>query len=158
MLVKRALKDAENEIFQFPNTFDYLENTVLIMPVEVDDLTRKLASKFSELLGKKIRAVLSHSLSQPIECDRLIIIPNEARGIFGYPKKSYAKKLDEFSASIDLSPEFDLSISTLPVWAKIPLRIGRDENRAGDAYNIIISGDGVSALASMALKKEKNNI
>ena len=153
-LVRLALGSTKGRELKLPGALNALEKSVILWPAEPDEAAKAIASGIKRALGKKIRAILSFSGEVPFPGIELIRLDKSDIGFLGYPKRSAVRKLEAFGASIDLSPEFELNLSVLPLWADIKLRIGRDSLFAGSAYNIIISGKTGMEIETLLNAKE----
>lgn len=145
-----ALRGSGKNDIRLPEAFRALAETVILWPLEPDETAFDMASESILTLRENIKAIVSFSVKTPFEAVEIIGLDKTSTGPFGYPKKAAARKLDRFTASIDLSPKFGLPLSVLPLWAGIELRIGRDESHAGDAYNIIIPGNTGLSIKAIA--------
>jgi len=135
-----ALRSLDKTSVCFPKILENLRNTVLLWPRNPDDSALKMARIISNGLGDNLACVVSFMSDSPLEAPKRMVINKDSIGFFGYPKRSAAVEIGEYTASIDLSRKFDLPLSVLPVWANIPLRIGRDDTRK-QMYNVIFQGE-----------------
>ncbi len=150
-----ALMSANMPRLEFPGALKLLNKTVVLWPSAPDEATQEMAAEVFEALGDCFKAVVSYSEDVPFENAKLIRLSEDAKGLIGYPKRPAAEKLNYFSASIDLSPRFELPLSIMPVWAGIPLRLGRDSSHAGDAYNLILPGKMGAEIRALLAANER---
>ena len=144
------------DVSRFPDLFANIERTVVIWPRDPDESTVAMAKGIYEVMGDRIAGGVSFKKAPPIKRGETIVLGDRDIGLFGRPKRASAKRLSGFTASIDLSPDFDLPISALPAMAGIGLRIGRDRSRIGSAYNLIVSG-GMGKTLKEILEFERKN-
>ena len=153
---KWALRGTKGSIFSFPEELNNIDNTIILWPSIPDEAAFRMASEIKKALGERLKAVVGYGGSNPIDGVKYIELSEENVGILGVPKRSIVGKIAGYNASIDLSPEFELRLSILPIKAEIRLRIGRDATRAGKLYNIIFKGDtGTEILSLIDDEKEE---
>lgn len=150
MLEKRALRNVNRGTLQLPADLRYIEKSVLLWPSNPDDAAIEIGRKMLETLGDKIALAIGYADSCPFKkIEYMKLDEKNETGLFGYPKKTAAGKINDFSASIDLSPKFDLKLSGLPALARIPLRIGRDTNKMGSFYNVMLTGNSGNEVQTL---------
>jgi hypothetical protein len=154
-LEKRALKGVVLKELSFPKDLVKFEKSVLLMPEFPDKTALKIADELGRLLGEKLKAVISFAGEPRIKGVEFIKLGKESLTLFDYPKKSACEKLRGYGAAIDLSPNFALPLSALPVWAGIEIRVGRDATCAGNAYNIIVEGISGAPLRALLATERK---
>jgi len=148
LIEKIALRNSGVARFRFPEDLPKLNNIVVLWPKKPDDAAREILQELEEFLKGRINAIAGYNKEFPnISVKKVVLGENGEPRLL--PAKNIVRKIGEFDCSIDLSEKFDLQLSSLPVRAKIPFRIGRDSQYAGRAYNIILQGDTVDSLAKI---------
>lgn len=140
MLEKRALRKIAEGAIELPSDLQLLEKTALLWPEKPDDSAVEIARHLEKILEGKIVAVVGYADSCPLKNVEYRRIGEKDAGKFGYPKQEAVGKLSGITASIDLSPAFELKLSSLPVLAGIRLRMGRDDGRISGFYNVLMTG------------------
>ncbi|MCK5832823.1 hypothetical protein KAH81_04035 [bacterium] len=134
------LKKASCPQTEFKEFSSRFRQTLIVLPKGYDDSMIKLAKEIDQILGGGIKSVVAWEKPDIIERVESLVIESKDINIFGWPKKSFASKFKDFTASIDLSPAFEIPISALPAMAGINTRLGYDESHAGNIYNVVING------------------
>lgn len=141
MLEKHALRNIKEGTIELPADLHYIDKTVLLWPNNPEQAEIEIARNILGILGEKIPLAIGYADSCPLKkLEYLKLDEKKETGLFGNPKRTVADKIYGFTASIDLSPKFDLKLSALPVLAKIPLRVGRDADKMGGFYNVMLTG------------------
>jgi hypothetical protein len=155
MLENKALRNIPEGGLELPADLQFLDKTAILWPLNPDGAAIEIAKKMHELLGTKIAVVIGYADNCPLKNIEYRRIDAKETLFFGYPKSSAIEKTRGFTASIDLSPIFELKLSGLPAIAGIPLRLGRDASKSGDFYNIILTSGSGAEIETLigAMKK-----
>ena len=132
---------AERRSAEFPGIFREFGEVILLFPEKPDGETMELARGLTSLLGSERVSSAGSSEAPPLEDVEYFRLGPDSRNLLGKPAEGALTPFESRRVSIDLSPEFTPLVSALPLRAELPLRIGRDEDYGGSAYNMIIRGD-----------------
>ncbi len=155
LLEDRALRYADMGTLELPADLRYLEKTVLLWPENPDDAAVEIAQKMTGLLDRKLALAIGFADNCPLEIEYRRLDMKGDVGLFDYPKSLAVDEIRGYTASIDLSPQFRLRLAGLPTIAGIPLRIGRDKNKMGSFYNVMLTGKNGKEIETLigAMKK-----